>query len=117
MIAMGFHAFVALLVLGFIGSLITHAVLRYRVLAGWDGFLSTWILAWVGAWLGSPVLGHWGPHMVGIYIIPALIGAFASSFFLASAFRAVSGMLQSTRSTTGLPPSAAASQVEMRKAS
>ena len=36
-------------------------------------------MGWFGAWLGTPIFGRWFPGMEvnGIYIIPAIIGAFA----------------------------------------
>ena len=59
MIGTGFGAFLTLLILGLIASIVMHAIVRYWTLAGVDGFALTWIAGWIGAWLGSPVLGHW----------------------------------------------------------
>jgi uncharacterized membrane protein YeaQ/YmgE (transglycosylase-associated protein family) len=44
----------------------------------------------VGAWLGSPVLGHWFDpvKLAGIYLIPALLGAFAGAFTLTATWKA-----------------------------
>ena len=57
-----------------------HAVVRYRALAGVDGFALKWVAGWIGAWLGSPVLGYWWFQVQRIYIIPALLGAFVGAF-------------------------------------
>jgi len=40
------------------------------------------MVAWLGAWLGPAVLGHWFDSFIlwNIYILPALIGAFAGAF-------------------------------------
>ncbi|MEI5741328.1 GlsB/YeaQ/YmgE family stress response membrane protein, partial [Staphylococcus aureus] len=29
----------------------------------------------IGSWLGGTLLGHWGPELGSIYILPALIGS------------------------------------------
>jgi uncharacterized membrane protein YeaQ/YmgE (transglycosylase-associated protein family) len=82
MIGMNFVSFLVLLVEGAIAAFVLHYLVRYRMLTGLDGYLCKWILGWVGAWLGSPVLGHWfGPvSLAHVYLIPALIGAFAIPF-------------------------------------
>ena len=90
MIGMSFWAFVVLLVAGLIAAGVLHYVVRYRFLEGLDGFVAKWIAGWLGAWLGSPVLGHWFERvkLADIYLIPALLGAFAASFALAAAYKA-----------------------------
>jgi hypothetical protein len=119
MIGIGFAGFVTLLVLGFISSitLYVYTFLRHRVLAAWEGFFSAWILAWLGGWVGSPVFGHWGPHIAGLFVVPALLGAFSAPFLAVSALRALSVTLPTPRSETEFSQTGAAPQVEMRKAS
>lgn len=92
MIGMNFWAFLVLLVASVIAALVIHYLVRYRCLEGFDGFLGHWIVGWVGAWLGSPVLGHWFKpvKLADIYLIPALIGAFALAF-IGTAFSKVLG--------------------------
>lgn len=85
MIAMNFGSFLSLLILGIIASIVLHLVVNYRMLRGFDGFMNKWIAGWIGAWLGSPVLGHWGPSVTHIYIIPALLGAFVGAFLVTAA--------------------------------
>ena len=82
MIGMNFWAFLVLLVAGLIAAVVIHYVLRYRLLEGLDGLVGKWIAGWVGAWLGSPVLGHWFERvkLADVYLIPALLGAFAGAF-------------------------------------
>jgi uncharacterized membrane protein YeaQ/YmgE (transglycosylase-associated protein family) len=82
MIGMSFASFVALLVLGFIAAIIMHSAIRYRMMAGIDGFFAKWIAGWIGAWLGTPVLGHWWFNIQNVYVIPALVGAFVGVFSL-----------------------------------
>jgi uncharacterized membrane protein YeaQ/YmgE (transglycosylase-associated protein family) len=82
MIGMGFASFVSLLVLGFIAAIIMHFAIRYRMVAGFDGFIAKWIAGWIGAWLGTPVLGHWWFSIQSVYIVPALVGAFVGAFSL-----------------------------------
>jgi uncharacterized membrane protein YeaQ/YmgE (transglycosylase-associated protein family) len=90
MIGMSFWAFVVLLVAGVISAAVLHYILRYRVLECFDGFLAKLIAGWLGAWLGSPVLGHWFEpvKLAGIYLVPALLGAFAASFALTATYKA-----------------------------
>jgi uncharacterized membrane protein YeaQ/YmgE (transglycosylase-associated protein family) len=80
MIGMSFGAFLTLLILGLIAAAVVHSVIRYRMIDGVDGFTAKWIAGWTGAWLGSPVLGHWSFPIQGIYVIPALVGAFVGAF-------------------------------------
>jgi uncharacterized membrane protein YeaQ/YmgE (transglycosylase-associated protein family) len=91
MIGMGFGSFVVLFVAGLIAAAVVHYVARYRILQGFDGFLAKLITGWLGGWLGSPVLGHWFEpvKIAGVYIVPALLGAFALSFALTAAGKAV----------------------------
>jgi uncharacterized membrane protein YeaQ/YmgE (transglycosylase-associated protein family) len=80
MIGMSFGAFVTLLILGFIAAIVMHSVIRYRMMEGFDGFMVKWVAGWIGGWLGGPVLGHWWFQIQNIYVIPALLGAFACAF-------------------------------------
>jgi len=117
MIGMAFPMFLTLLVIGFISSVVLHAFVGYRVLNGFDGFLSKWALAWIGAWLGSPVLGHWGGYLAGVYIIPALVGAFVAPFLMTAGLRALRAILKSATPEAMASQPSAPSHVEMRKAS
>ncbi|HWF39952.1 MAG TPA: hypothetical protein VG322_15620 [Candidatus Acidoferrales bacterium] len=83
MIGMNFAAFFTLLIVSFIAAIIMHSAIGYRVRQGADGFWAKWIVGWIGGWLGSPVFGHWWVHVGGVFIIPALLGAFAGAFLLA----------------------------------
>jgi uncharacterized membrane protein YeaQ/YmgE (transglycosylase-associated protein family) len=118
MIGMSFSAFLTLMFLGLISSFVLHVVIRYRVLAGFDGFMGKWIAGWAGAWLGSPIFGHWGIQVGNLYILPALLGAFAGSFLLTLAFRALGRTLASTsRPDAVISQPGTASHFEMKKAS
>jgi hypothetical protein len=79
---MSFLSFLVLLILSAIAAAVLHWVFRYRLFGAIDGFLGQWMVAWLGAWLGPAVLGHWFDSFIlwNIYILPALIGAFASAF-------------------------------------
>jgi uncharacterized membrane protein YeaQ/YmgE (transglycosylase-associated protein family) len=82
LIGMSFLSFLVLLVLSAIAAAVVHWGFRYRLFRGFDGFMAQWIVAWLGAWLGPAVLGHWfnGVMLWQIYILPALLGAFAGAF-------------------------------------
>jgi uncharacterized membrane protein YeaQ/YmgE (transglycosylase-associated protein family) len=90
MIGMSFLAFLVLLVAALIAAIVLHYLIRYRFLEGFDGFLGKLGAGWVGAWLGSPVLGHWFERvqLAHIYLIPALLGAFAGAFAVAATWKA-----------------------------
>ena len=91
MIAMTLFPFLTILIVSLVAAAVLHFVVRYRVLSGIDGFLGKWITGWIGGWLGSPVLGHWAFHIGGVYLIPALIGAFAGAFFVTALLKASAG--------------------------
>ena len=82
LIGMPFLSFAVLLILSALAAVVVHWVFRYRLFEGIDGFLGQWMVAWLGAWLGPAVLGHWfdSAMMGNIYILPALLGAFAGAF-------------------------------------
>jgi uncharacterized membrane protein YeaQ/YmgE (transglycosylase-associated protein family) len=82
LIGMSFPSFLLLLILSVIAAAVVHWVVRYRLFEGIDGFLGQWMVAWLGAWLGPAVLGHWFDSLLvwNIYVLPALIGAFAGAF-------------------------------------
>ena len=88
MIGMDFQEFVVLLILSLIASIVVHYLFRYRYLEGFDGFLSKWVAGWIGAWIGQPVLGHWWFRIAGVWVIPALLGAFAGAFAVATIWKA-----------------------------
>lgn len=119
MIGMGFPAFLTLLVLGFISSLVFHVLAEYRVLTGVDGFFCKWIAGWIGGWLGSPVLGHWGSiHAGSLYLIPAILGAFSGSFLMVALFKASAVRAGAATKRVVMPAKEGAPlQSEMRKAS
>lgn len=98
MIGMHFWAFLVLLVAGVIAAAVVHYVARYRLLEGFDGFLGKVVAGWVGAWLGSPILGHWFERVkiANIYLIPALLGAFAGAFAIVATAKAMSKALAPT---------------------
>lgn len=78
---MSFPSFLILLILSAIAAGVVHGAVRYRLFEGFDGFMGQWMVAWVGAWLGPAVLGHWFDSVMlwHIYILPALLGAFAGA--------------------------------------
>jgi uncharacterized membrane protein YeaQ/YmgE (transglycosylase-associated protein family) len=111
MIGMNFGSFLSLLILGIIASIVLHQIVQYRMLKGFDGFMNKWIAGWIGAWLGSPVLGHWGPSLAHVYIIPALLGAFIGAFVVTVAAK----MLVAAR--TMATQQSPAAPLELKKAS
>ena len=90
MIGISFLAFLVLLVAGLIAAVVLHYIFGYRFLEGFDGFLGKLIAGWIGSWLGSPVLGNWfeSIKIADVYLIPALLGAFAGAFALTASWKA-----------------------------
>jgi uncharacterized membrane protein YeaQ/YmgE (transglycosylase-associated protein family) len=82
LIGMSFPSFLVLLILSAIAAGVVHWGFRYQLFKGINGLIGQWIVAWLGAWLGPAVLGHWfdSAMVSNIYVIPALIGAFAGAF-------------------------------------
>jgi uncharacterized membrane protein YeaQ/YmgE (transglycosylase-associated protein family) len=112
MIGMNFGSFLSLLILGIIASIVLHLIVNYRMLKGFDGFINKWIAGWIGGWLGSPVLGHWGPAVAHVFIIPALIGAFIGAFVVTAAPK----VLVAARTSSAMQQAPAA-PLELKKAS
>ncbi|HUJ20518.1 MAG TPA: hypothetical protein VLX58_03305 [Bryobacteraceae bacterium] len=72
---MSFLSFLILLGIGVIVAAVSHFVLRYRFLDGFDSFFAKVALGWLGAWLGSPVLGYWSYKFENVYLAPAILGS------------------------------------------
>src|SRR3974377_2321013 len=97
MIGMNFWTFLVLAVTSLVAATIVHYVIRYRFLEGFDGFLGKVIVAWMGGWLGSPVIGHWfeSVKVANVYLIPALLGAFAGAFAAVASEKALAQVFAS----------------------
>lgn len=71
------------LIVGAIIGAITGVITRRGGAMGW---ISNIIAGLVGSAIGEALLGHWGPQLAGMAIIPSLIGAIivvaVVSFFL-----------------------------------
>ncbi|WP_250889762.1 MULTISPECIES: GlsB/YeaQ/YmgE family stress response membrane protein [Bacillaceae] len=67
-------------VIGWLGGLIAS-----RDIPG--GIIGNIIAGLIGSWLGTLILGHWGPELAGIFIIPAIIGAVILVLILSFIFR------------------------------
>ena len=82
LVGMSFPSCLVLLILSAIAAAAIHWGFRYQLFKGIDGFLGQWIVAWLGAWVGPTVLGHWfdSAMISHIYVVPALLGAFAGAF-------------------------------------
>lgn len=111
MIGMTFVEFGVLVIAGLISAVVIHYAVGYRFLQGIDGLLAKWGVGWLGAWVGSPVLGHWfEPLKVGnVYLLPALIGAFAGSFMVTASYKAaamIHGTQEVAAPKAGMPRAA-----------
>jgi uncharacterized membrane protein YeaQ/YmgE (transglycosylase-associated protein family) len=63
------------------------AIIAARVVPGVipGGFLAAMIVGIIGAWIGGSLVGHFGPELAGVSLIPCLLGSallvFGFSFF------------------------------------
>jgi uncharacterized membrane protein YeaQ/YmgE (transglycosylase-associated protein family) len=69
-------------VVGWLADLIVPGQLPY----GWLGAI---LAGLVGSWLGTLVLGHLGPTIFGISVLPALLGAIVLAFVAQFASKAL----------------------------
>ena len=61
------------LIVGAISGAVAGVITRRSGAMGW---ISNIIAGLVGSAIGEALLGHWGPQLAGMAIIPSLIGAF-----------------------------------------
>lgn len=51
----------------------------FNMPGSWVGLI---IAGFVGNWIGSVIFGPWGPMVLGVSLIPALVGAFIAIFII-----------------------------------
>jgi uncharacterized membrane protein YeaQ/YmgE (transglycosylase-associated protein family) len=93
MIGMNFVSFIIVLIISAVVSYVLHYLLKYYVIPGFYSYLSKVVVGWIGAWLGSPVFGHWFERLSygEVYIIPAVLGAFALEILVVDASHSFKG--------------------------
>ena len=72
MIGMNLCAFLVLLVISVVVSVILFFLLKIKIGKGIVGFIAEICVGWFGAWLGW-ILGHWWIKLWDVYIIPAIL--------------------------------------------
>ncbi len=72
MTGMNFWAFLVLLVISVVVSVILFFLLKIKIGKGIVGFIAEICVGWFGAWLGW-ILGHWWIKLWDVYIIPAIL--------------------------------------------
>ena len=65
------HLLLTLAVAGFVGWL-ADLVVPGELPYGWLGAVAAGV---IGGWVGQLILGHTGPSLLGVYLIPTFIGA------------------------------------------
>lgn len=65
-------SFLGVLIIGGILGMIAGAILGKDVPGGCTGNI---VIGALGSWLGEWILGEFGPVVVDVYLIPALLGA------------------------------------------
>lgn len=76
MIGMNFCAFLVLLVISAVVSVILFFLLKIKIGKGIVGFIAEICVGWFGAWLGW-ILQHWWIKLWDVYIIPAILSSAA----------------------------------------
>jgi len=76
MIGMSLCAFLVLLVISIVVSVIFFFLLKIRIGKGIVGFIAEICVGWFGAWLGW-ILQHWWIKLWDVYIIPAILSSAA----------------------------------------
>jgi uncharacterized membrane protein YeaQ/YmgE (transglycosylase-associated protein family) len=76
MIGMSFCAFLVLLVISVVVSVILFFLLKIKIGKGVAGFIAEICIGWFGAWLGW-ILGHWWITLYDVQIIPAILSSAA----------------------------------------
>jgi uncharacterized membrane protein YeaQ/YmgE (transglycosylase-associated protein family) len=82
--------------LSFILFLIVAAACAYlgeRLVPGVipGGFLTSAIVGIIGAWIGGSMIGHVGPDLAGVSLIPCILGSALLVFLLSLISRGLSG--------------------------
>ncbi len=85
--------FLVLLVISAAVSAVLHYGLRFYVTPGYWSFISKVVVGYIGAALGTPLLGKWweGAAYGDVYIVPAIVGAFALLVLAVDLMQMVSG--------------------------
>lgn len=65
-------SFLGVLVVGSVLGMIAGAILGKDVPGGCTGNI---VVGALGSWLGELILGEFGPAIIDVYLIPALLGA------------------------------------------
>jgi uncharacterized membrane protein YeaQ/YmgE (transglycosylase-associated protein family) len=70
------HLLLMLFIAGLVGAL-ADAIVPGRLPYGWLGAI---VAGLVGGWLGTLLLGHMGPSIFGVPLLPAFVGAVILAF-------------------------------------
>lgn len=65
-------SFLLSLFIAFIIGVVAEQLSPFDMPGGWAGAI---VAGFIGAWLGEQLFGSWGPVVLGVPFIPALIGA------------------------------------------
>jgi uncharacterized membrane protein YeaQ/YmgE (transglycosylase-associated protein family) len=77
---MSILGFIFFIIVASICAWIAEAIVPGRVPGG---FLASAIVGIIGAWIGTSLMGHWGPDLAGVPLVPAIVGSGILVFLLA----------------------------------
>lgn len=82
---MGIVGFILFLIVAAVCAIIASAVVPGRIPGG---FLTAMVVGVIGAWIGSALMGHAGPVLAGVSLLPTILGSAILVFGLALVSRA-----------------------------
>jgi uncharacterized membrane protein YeaQ/YmgE (transglycosylase-associated protein family) len=77
---MGIIGFILFLIVAAVCAWIAEAIVPGRVPGG---FLTSAIIGIIGAWIGTSLMGHMGPDLAGVALLPAIVGSAILIFAMA----------------------------------
>jgi len=85
---MGILSFILFLIVAAVCAFIAERLVP-NVIPG--GFLTSAIIGIIGAWVGSNLMGHFGPDLGGVALIPCIVGSAVLVFLLSVVSRGLKG--------------------------
>ncbi|HEY9790183.1 MAG TPA: GlsB/YeaQ/YmgE family stress response membrane protein [Candidatus Obscuribacterales bacterium] len=77
---MSILGFIFFIIVAAICAWIAEAIVPGRIPGG---FLASAIVGIIGAWIGTALMGHMGPDLAGVPLLPAIVGSAVLVFLLA----------------------------------
>ncbi len=76
---MSILSFLIIAIIVVIIAAVAEKLSPFSMPGSWAGLL---IAGFIGEWIGSVIFGPWGPTVLGVSLIPALVGSFIIIFIV-----------------------------------